>query len=88
MLLPPERLADGALDLQALFTKHGDPESLWTRFSRHLHFLITPFLNDSRNSLNMARSCMMLVDLVVGKYDGSLKAEHGTGLTSPLTFSG
>src|SRR6516165_3106876 len=44
---PPERLADGALDLQALFAKHGYAGIVFGHASAgNLHFLITPFLND------------------------------------------
>ena len=77
---PPERLADGALDLQALFTKHGYTGIVFGHASAgNLHFLITPFLNDSKEIAQYGAFLHDVVDLVVGKYDGSLKAEHGTG---------
>jgi D-lactate dehydrogenase len=77
---PPERLADGALDLQALFTKHGYTGIVFGHASAgNLHFLITPFLNDSREIAHYGAFLHDVVELVVGKYDGSLKAEHGTG---------
>jgi D-lactate dehydrogenase len=77
---PPERLADGALDLQALFTKHGYTGIVFGHASAgNLHFLITPFLNDSKEVAHYGAFMHDVVELVVGKYDGSLKAEHGTG---------
>jgi D-lactate dehydrogenase len=77
---PPERLADGALDLQALFAEHGYAGVLFGHASAgNLHFLITPFLNDSKETARYGAFMHEVVELVVGKYDGSLKAEHGTG---------
>ena len=77
---PPERLADGALDLQALFGKHGYEGIVFGHASAgNLHFLITPFLNDPKEIERYGAFMADVVDLVVGKYDGSLKAEHGTG---------
>ena len=77
---PPERLADGALDLQALFAKHGYAGIIFGHASAgNLHFLITPFLNDPKEVAHYGTFMHDVVELVVGKYDGSLKAEHGTG---------
>jgi len=77
---PPERLADGALDLQALFSRHRYGGIVFGHASAgNLHFLITPFLNDSKEIAHYDAFMRDLVELVVGKYDGSLKAEHGTG---------
>ena len=77
---PPERLADGALDLAALFAKHDYAGVIFGHASAgNLHFLITPFLNDAKEIAHFGRFMHDVVELVVGKYDGSLKAEHGTG---------
>jgi len=77
---PTERLADGALDLQALFAKHGYAGIVFGHASAgNLHFLITPFLNDPKEIAHYGAFMHDIVELVVGKYDGSLKAEHGTG---------
>jgi D-lactate dehydrogenase len=77
---PPERLADGALDLQALFAKHCYAGIVFGHASAgNLHFLITPFLNDPADVAHYGAFMQDVVELVVGKYDGSLKAEHGTG---------
>ena len=77
---PQERLADGALDLQALFAKHRYTGIVFGHASAgNLHFLITPFLNDPKEVAHYGAFLDDVVELVVGKYDGSLKAEHGTG---------
>jgi len=77
---PPDRLADGALDLQALFAKHGYDGIVFGHASAgNLHFLITPFLNDPKEIAHYGAFMEDVVELVIGKYDGSLKAEHGTG---------
>ena len=77
---PPERLADGALDIQALFRKHGYAGVIFGHASAgNLHFLITPSLNEPEEVRRYARFMEDLVALVVDRYDGSLKAEHGTG---------
>jgi len=77
---PPERLADGATDLARLFAKHDYAGIIFGHASAgNLHFLITPFLNEPREIEHYGRFMQDLVELVVVKYDGSLKAEHGTG---------
>ena len=77
---PPERLADGTLDIQALFRKHGYAGVIFGHASAgNLHFLITPSLNQPEDVQRYASFMSDLVTLVVDKYDGSLKAEHGTG---------
>lgn len=77
---PPTRLADGALDLQALFAKHGYDGVVFGHASAgNLHFLVTPFLNEEVEVGRFDAFMQDVVTLVVDKYDGSLKAEHGTG---------
>ena len=77
---PPERLADGALDLQALFARHGYAGVIFGHASAgNLHFLITPSLNEPADVARFDAFMQDVVALVVDKYDGSLKAEHGTG---------
>jgi len=77
---PPERLADGALDLQALFRRHGYAGVIFGHASAgNLHFLITPSLNEEKEVARFDAFMQDVVALVVDRYDGSLKAEHGTG---------
>jgi D-lactate dehydrogenase len=64
----------------ALFAKHDYAGVVFGHASAgNLHFLITPFLNDAKDIAHFGRFMQDVVELVVGKYDGSLKAEHGTG---------
>jgi D-lactate dehydrogenase len=77
---PPEKLADGAIDLQKLFPKHGYDGVVFGHASAgNLHFLITPSLNTEVDVQRFDGFLQNVVELVVDKYDGSLKAEHGTG---------
>jgi D-lactate dehydrogenase len=77
---PPDKLADGALDLQKLFPRHGYNGVVFGHASAgNLHFLITPSLNTEADVERFDGFLQDVVTLVVDKYDGSLKAEHGTG---------
>lgn len=77
---PPDKLADGALHLQNLFPKHGYNGVVFGHASAgNLHFLITPSLNTEADVERFDGFLQDVVKLVVDKYDGSLKAEHGTG---------
>ncbi len=79
--VPPARIAEGARDLQALLAEHGFlPGVAGHASAGNLHFMLTP---DFANPEDLARyEALMngLVELIVDKYDGSLKAEHGTGI--------
>jgi D-lactate dehydrogenase len=77
---PAERLADGAVDLQKLFVRHGYEGAVFGHASAgNLHFLITPSLNAESDVARFDGFLQDVVATVVDKYDGSLKAEHGTG---------
>jgi D-lactate dehydrogenase len=76
-----DRLADAAVELNALFGKHGYEDGIVFGHARdgNLHFVITQSFRD-RNAVDQyARFIDDVVDLVVKRYDGALKAEHGTG---------
>jgi len=79
--VPPERIAEGARDLQALLGEHGFLAGVAGHASAgNLHFMLTPDFS-KREDLERYESFMAkLVELIVDKYDGSLKAEHGTGI--------
>jgi D-lactate dehydrogenase len=79
--VPPARIAEGAKDLQALLTEHGFlPGVAGHASAGNLHFMLTPDFT-KREDLERYEAFMQgLVGLVVDKYDGSLKAEHGTGV--------
>jgi len=78
---PIEHLADAAVDLTKLFAKHGYPEAILFGHAKdgNLHFVITQSFNDQAAVEKYARLIEDVVELVVKKYDGALKAEHGTG---------
>jgi D-lactate dehydrogenase len=78
---PPAQIAPAAKDLQALLGKHGFLPGLAGHASAgNLHFLLTPNFGEEADLERYDRFMHELVELVVEKYDGSLKAEHGTGV--------
>jgi D-lactate dehydrogenase len=78
---PVETLAAATLDLQALLREHGYHEAIifGHALEGNLHFVFTQDFGDRAEILRYAGFMDALCSLVVGKYDGSLKAEHGTG---------
>jgi D-lactate dehydrogenase len=79
--VPPERIAEGAKDLQALLGEHGFlPGVAGHASAGNLHFMLTPDFAKQENLERYEAFMGGLVELIVGKYDGSLKAEHGTGV--------
>ena len=77
----PERIAECAEDLRALLGKHGFlPGVAGHASAGNLHFTLTPSFEQESDRERYDAFMQELVDLIVGKYDGSLKAEHGTGL--------
>ena len=79
--VPPERIAEGAKDLQALLGEHGFlPGVAGHASAGNLHFMLTPDFAKEEDLERYEAFMAKLVELIVGKYDGSLKAEHGTGI--------
>jgi D-lactate dehydrogenase len=79
--VPPERIAEGARDLQALLGEHGFlPGVAGHASAGNLHFMLTPDFSKQEDLERYESFMAKLVELIVGKYDGSLKAEHGTGI--------
>jgi D-lactate dehydrogenase len=76
-----ERLAEATLDLQALMRAHGYEQGIifGHALAGNLHFVFPQGFDDAAEVDRYARFIDDVADLVVGKYDGSLKAEHGTG---------
>src|SRR5450631_521527 len=78
---PIERLAEATLELQRLLAAHGYPDAIifGHALEGNLHLVFTQDFNVpaevERYRLFMDALCKMVVE----KYDGSLKAEHGTG---------
>src|SRR5207248_10603694 len=77
----PERIAEAAKDVQALLSEHGFLAGVAGHTSAgNLHFMRTPDLAQASERDRYETFMASLVDLVLDKYDGSLKAEHGTGI--------
>jgi D-lactate dehydrogenase len=77
---PPGRLAQGARDVQDLLAKHGFiPGVAGHAAHGNLHFTLVADFGDAEGRSRYADFMTELVELVVNKHDGSLKAEHGTG---------
>ncbi|HEX3736599.1 MAG TPA: FAD-binding and (Fe-S)-binding domain-containing protein [Solirubrobacterales bacterium] len=79
--VPPARLAEAARDLQALLGEHGFLAGVAGHASAgNLHFMLTPDFAKAEDLERYEAFMSGLVELIVDKYDGSLKAEHGTGI--------
>jgi D-lactate dehydrogenase len=79
--VPPARIAEGARDLQALLAEHGfSPGVAGHASAGNLHFMLTPDFAKPEDVERYEALMNGLVELIVDKYDGSLKAEHGTGV--------
>jgi D-lactate dehydrogenase len=79
--VPPDRIAECAEDLRALLTKHGFlPGVAGHASAGNLHFTLTPSFSEESDRDRYDTFMGELVELIVEKYDGSLKAEHGTGV--------
>ncbi|MET0305583.1 MAG: FAD-binding and (Fe-S)-binding domain-containing protein [Solirubrobacterales bacterium] len=79
--VPPERIAEGARDLQGLLGEHGFlPGVAGHASAGNLHFMLTPDFSKQEDLDRYESFMAKLVELIVDKYDGSLKAEHGTGI--------
>ena len=79
--VPPERIAECAKDLQALLSEHGFlPGVAGHASAGNLHFMLTPAFGNEGEPERYERFISALADLILDKYDGSLKAEHGTGI--------
>ncbi|MCC7215339.1 MAG: FAD-binding oxidoreductase [Burkholderiales bacterium] len=78
---PVERLADATRDLQRLLAAHGYPDAIifGHALAGNLHFVFTQDFNAPAEIARYRGFMDALARLVVDAYDGSLKAEHGTG---------
>ncbi|MBN1301772.1 MAG: FAD-binding oxidoreductase [Melioribacteraceae bacterium] len=76
-----DKLADAALDLQSLFKKYHYNEAIIFGHSLegNLHFVFGQDFNTESEVKRYNSFMNEVVNLVVDKYDGALKAEHGTG---------
>jgi D-lactate dehydrogenase len=79
--VPPARLAEAAGDLRELLGEHGFlPGVAGHASAGNLHFMLTPDFSVAADLERYESFMSGLVELIVDKYDGSLKAEHGTGI--------
>jgi len=78
---PVPRLAEATLDLQSLFEKWGYHEAVifGHALEGNLHFVFTQDFSTPAEIERYSSFMTDVANLVVSKYDGSLKAEHGTG---------
>jgi D-lactate dehydrogenase len=78
---PVEKLADAATDLTTLFKRHNYSEAILFGHAKdgNLHFVITQGFDTEARVAQYRAFIEDVVSLVVHRYDGALKAEHGTG---------
>jgi len=78
---PVAQLAAAIVDLQILFIKHHYFNAIIFGHAKdgNIHFVVTQTFNDPHEINRYDMFMHEVVDLVINKYDGALKAEHGTG---------
>jgi D-lactate dehydrogenase len=78
---PLSHLAQATLDLQKILKKYAYDEAVifGHALEGNLHFVFTQDFGEKTEIERYGKLMDELADLVVNKYDGSLKAEHGTG---------
>ena len=78
---PVSRLAEATLALQRLLAEHGYDDAIifGHALEGNLHFVFTQDFNVREEVERYRRFMDALCPMVVERYDGSLKAEHGTG---------
>ncbi len=78
---PVEVLGEAVLDVQALMIQYGFENGIIFGHAKegNLHFIISQSLNQTSDIEGYENFAKDLAVLVIDKYQGSLKAEHGTG---------
>ncbi|TDH21484.1 FAD-binding oxidoreductase [Segetibacter sp. 3557_3] len=78
---PVEMLGDAIVDLQQLFTKYNYHNAIIFGHAKdgNIHFVVTQSFSTEAEINRYDQFMREVVTLVVSKYDGTLKAEHGTG---------
>ncbi len=74
-------LPEAITDLQKLYKKYQYDNAITFGHAKdgNLHFVITPVFSSTEEKTRYANFMNEMVNLVTEKYQGSLKAEHGTG---------
>jgi D-lactate dehydrogenase len=78
---PIQRLEEGTVALQRLMAAHGYYEGVifGHALDGNLHFVFTQGFEDRREVERYGRFMDDVAEMVVHRFDGSLKGEHGTG---------
>ena len=79
--VPVARLAEAIRDCQELFARHGVPDTAIFGHAKdgNLHFVLAEDVRSPEAVERYGAFMHGLVELVVDKYDGAIKAEHGSG---------
>ncbi len=79
--VPVARLAEAILDFQAMFERHGVSDAIIFGHAKdgNLHFVMGEDVRSPEAVERYAAFVQGIVDIVVHKYDGAIKAEHGSG---------
>lgn len=79
--VPVAHLGNAISDLQELFLKYGYTNAIIFGHARdgNIHFVVTQAFDTEKEIDRYDRFIRNVVNTIVGKYNGSLKAEHGTG---------
>jgi D-lactate dehydrogenase len=79
--VPLEHLGAAVTDLQALFAKYNYHDAIIFGHAKegNLHFLVTQGVNTAEEIAVFEVFNDELAELIIHRYNGSLKAEHGTG---------
>lgn len=79
--VPVNRLGEAIVDLQLLFVKHGYHDAIVFGHAKegNLHFLVSQSIATDEDIRKFEIFNDELSDLIINRYRGSLKAEHGTG---------
>ncbi len=81
LAFPVPMLGNAILDLQELFSKYHYSNAIIFGHAKegNIHFVVTQSFDSASEIKRYDLFMREVVSLVVDKYDGSLKAEHGTG---------
>jgi D-lactate dehydrogenase len=81
VVFPLENLAGATVELESLMRKHGYDDGIifGHALDGNLHFVFTQDFGSPGEVRRYARLMDEVTAMVVKKYDGSLKGEHGTG---------
>jgi D-lactate dehydrogenase len=81
IVFPVEKLGNAIADLQKLFKRYEYTNAIIFGHAKdgNIHFVITQSFDTPQQITRYDLFMREVINLVVKKYDGSLKAEHGTG---------